>query len=190
MKKINAFVLIPIILAIGSTQLSCIGSFKLTGKVYQWNQSTGNKFVRQLVFLALVAVPVYEISLVLDGLLLNTLEFWSGKNPIAMKAGEYQTKIVEQSGVKYRVTASQNRFDFIQLQGPQKGVSGALVYNPNKYSWSYEGNNQSIKLVELTKDGKANVFLPNERVIRVESNQNGISSLKAAISSQRLMAER
>lgn len=190
MKKINVFFSIVIIIAIGFAQSSCIGSFKLANKVHKWNQGLGNKFVNELVFLVFIVVPVYEISLLIDGLILNTLEFWTGSNPMAMKTGDQETKIVEQNGLKYQVTASQNRFDFTQLEGSEKGAKGALVYNPAKQTWSYEGNNKSIKLIELTKQGTANVFLPNGEIINVDNTQNGIATLQAIIKSKSLIAEK
>jgi len=190
MKKINVFFSIAIVIAIGFAQSSCIGSFKLTNKVHHWNQNLGNKFVNELVFLVFVIVPVYEISLLIDGVILNLIEFWTGSNPMAMNAGEHETKIVEQNGVKYQVTASQNRFDFIQLEGPQKGTKGALVYNPTIQTWSYEGNNQSIKLVQLSKNGTANVFLPNGKLVNVENTQKGLATLKAIVNTRTLIAEK
>lgn len=190
MKKFTAFIAIALMIVIGYTQTSCIGSFKLTNKVLEWNKSLGNKFVNELVFLVFVVVPVYEISILIDGLVLNTLEFWTGSNPMAMNPGEHETKIVEQNGIKYQITASQNRFDFTQLEGPQKGTSGALVYNPTSKSWSYEGANQSIKLVELTKNGTANVFLPKGKSFNVDVNQNGVAALKAIVNSRTLVAEK
>ncbi len=190
MKKFTAVIAIAIVLAIGYTQTSCIGSFKLTNKVLEWNKGLGDRFVSELVFLVLVVVPVYEISLLIDGLVLNTIEFWTGSNPMAMNAGDHETKIIEQNGLKYSVTASQNRFDFIQLEGPNKGTAGALVYSPESKSWSYEGANQSIKLVELTKNGTANAFLPNGKTFNVEPNQNGVATLKVFVNTRSQVAEK
>lgn len=190
MKKINVYTAIALIMVIGYIQTSCIGSFKLTNKIRTWNQKLGNKFVNELVFLVLVVVQVYSISLLIDGLVLNTIEFWTGSNPMAMNAGEHETKIVEQNGLKYQITASQNRFDFIQLEGPMKGTSGALVYNPESKTWRYEGNNQSIKLLELTKQGTANVFLPNGKTVNVEPNQGGMATLKFMVNSSTYVAEK
>ncbi|MDR2906935.1 MAG: DUF3332 domain-containing protein, partial [Bacteroidales bacterium] len=52
---------------------SCIGSFKLTGKVYEWNKSLGNKWMNELVFLVFCVVPVYEISVFVDAVILNLI---------------------------------------------------------------------------------------------------------------------
>ena len=71
---------------------SCIGSFKLWNGLLEWNKSLGNKFVNELVFIALNIVPVYGIASFADILVLNTIEFWSGSNPMA--ANEAHTKKV------------------------------------------------------------------------------------------------
>ena len=190
MNKIRVLISIVIIIAIGFAQTSCIGSFKLFNKVLNWNKKVSGKFVNELVYLLFWIVPVYEISLLIDGLVLNTLEFWTGSNPVAMNAGEKETKIVEQNGLKYQVTASQNRFDFTQLEGPQKGQSGALVYNSSSQTWSYEGENLSINLLKYNGDGTVTAYFPNGISKTIETNQNGFASLKSFASSTYFMAEK
>ena len=69
---------------------SCIGSFGLTNKLLSWNSNIDSKFVNELVFIAFWIVPVYEISALADVLVLNSIEFWSGSNPVA-DAGTVKT---------------------------------------------------------------------------------------------------
>lgn len=62
----------------------CIGSFQLTRKVYSWNKSvSSDKFVQELVFLGLNIVPVYGIATFADAVFANSVEFWTGTNPVA-----------------------------------------------------------------------------------------------------------
>ena len=83
---------------------SCIGSFRLTNNIKDWNEGLGNKFVNELVFIALHIVPVYEIAMLVDGVVLNSIEFWTGNNLVA-EPGE--TKIVKNSqGQDVQVTQS------------------------------------------------------------------------------------
>jgi hypothetical protein len=75
------------LLALGLLGLSgCWGSFNLTGRVFDWNGSFGSKWVSWLVFLAFIILPVYSITLLVDALVINTIEFFSGKNPIQRRA--------------------------------------------------------------------------------------------------------
>ena len=77
--------LIPVcavLLASSMMFTSCIGSFGLTNKVLSWNKEISNKFVNELVFIGFWILPVYEISALADVLVLNSIEFWSGSNPV------------------------------------------------------------------------------------------------------------
>ncbi|MDG5799621.1 DUF3332 domain-containing protein [Marinilabiliaceae bacterium ANBcel2] len=190
MRKLKITGAIVMALTIGSFQTSCIGSFQLTNNVYDWNKSIGNKWANEVVFLAMLIVPVYSITLLVDGVVLNSIEFWSGSSPLAMESGETETQIVKKDGVKYKITASQNRFDFVQLEGDEKGKSGALVYDENEESWSYIDENEDIKLVELTENQKANIYLPGKKSITVTADHNGVAAVKEMFSEQNLVVEK
>lgn len=65
----------------------CFGSFNLTRKLYVFNKTVSkDKFVRELVFLGLNVVPIYGISAFIDAVVANTVEFWTGTNPIEMSS--------------------------------------------------------------------------------------------------------
>ncbi|MGE0076836.1 MAG: DUF3332 domain-containing protein [Bacteroidales bacterium] len=190
MKKFKVFSVALLVLFLGFIQSSCIGSFRLTNKVYEFNKDVGSKFVSELLFLVMVIVPVYAVSMLIDGLILNSIEFWSGSNPMAMNAGESETKIIESNGIKYQLTASQNRFDFIQLEGANKGMTGAFVYDPETGIWSYEDADNSIDLVRLNADGTATAFLPNGKVLNIEVSGNGLASLKSVVKAYSFVADK
>ncbi|MDE5828731.1 MAG: DUF3332 domain-containing protein [Duncaniella sp.] len=105
----------------GMISTSCIGKFQLTRNLLDWNNHISSKFVNELVFLALCIVPVYEVSALADLLVLNSIEFWSGSNPLAAgtkvidgKDGRY---LVECDGKGYTITSENDksvvRLDFI-----------------------------------------------------------------------------
>ena len=77
-----------------TTQTACIGSFSLSKGVLDWNNSLGNKFVNWIVFFAFAAVQVYTISLFLDAFVFNSLEFWTGRNPVAGNENVEKTRRV------------------------------------------------------------------------------------------------
>lgn len=60
----------------------CYGSFNLTKKVYTWNGSLGNKWIKSL-FLFILGAPVYGITSLVDAIAFNLIEFWTGTNPVA-----------------------------------------------------------------------------------------------------------
>lgn len=113
MKKRYLPVAIALVLTGSIMSTSCIGSFALTNKLLSWNKQVGNKFVNELVFFAFWVIPVYEVSCLADVLVINSIEFWSGDNPVASgkkvidgKDGRY---IVECDGKGYTITSENDK---------------------------------------------------------------------------------
>ena len=102
--KLNMVVAIALCVSLGLS--SCIGSFKLTNKVLGWNEGVGNKFVNELVFIAFHIIPVYELTVVADILVLNSIEFWSGENLVSQSTKE----VKGENGDTYLVTTDENGY--------------------------------------------------------------------------------
>ncbi len=67
-----------------ATTTGCFGSFQLTRKLYTFNKNVSqDKWVQELVFLGLLIVPVYSLAGLADAVFANTVEFWTGTNPVA-----------------------------------------------------------------------------------------------------------
>ena len=81
------------------SQTGCFGEFGLTRKVYDFNQNVGGKFVNNLLFWAMCIIPVYEVVGFLDVVIFNTIEFWTGSNPIAMAPGETEIQYATVVGI-------------------------------------------------------------------------------------------
>jgi hypothetical protein len=77
MKKVAACFLIMAFVFTG-----CTGSFKVTKAVYHFHREQKEKIVDELLFLGCVILPVYGIAMLADGIVLNTIEFWTGRNPM------------------------------------------------------------------------------------------------------------
>jgi hypothetical protein len=68
-----------------STTSACFGTFATTQKVWHWNaRLDGNKFVRWGAFVGCDVIPVYASAVTFDLIFANSVEFWSGSNPIAL----------------------------------------------------------------------------------------------------------
>ena len=81
MKKHFSIVALSLILS------SCMGTMGLSGKVKRFNlEATENRWGREAWFLGLQICWIYRICAVLDLLIFNSVEFWSGKNPINGKS--------------------------------------------------------------------------------------------------------
>lgn len=79
LKNVVCIALVAVMLA---TSFGCYGSFNLTKKVYKFNGEVGGKWVNELVFLVMNIVPVYGVAGFIDAVILNSLEFWTGSNPV------------------------------------------------------------------------------------------------------------
>ena len=129
----------------GSLQ-GCYGSFGLTHKLYKWNGSLGDKWINSLVMVALVIVPIYEISLFADGVAFNTVEFWTGSNPVAMSASDKETRVVFIGGKQFKVTATQNQLELAPVDKSAKSMT--LVFEPAEKSWFVLANGEKVKIGE------------------------------------------
>lgn len=82
----------------------CFGHFETVRKVYSFNQGVhSDKWVRWAVFVGLVLVPVYGSAALFDMIFANSVEFWSGKNPMAMLPGTTRT-VAGADGERARMT--------------------------------------------------------------------------------------
>ena len=76
----------------------CIGNFELTRKVYQFNREVdSNKWIQWLAFLVLNVVPVYSFAVLIDAVFANSVEFWTGDNPVTAGV-DGATKVVHGPG--------------------------------------------------------------------------------------------
>lgn len=58
----------------------CYGRFPTTNSVYRWNgRVTNNGFANSVVMVVLVIIPVYPLLMIVDGLILNSIEYWDGR---------------------------------------------------------------------------------------------------------------
>ncbi|MDP3702966.1 MAG: DUF3332 family protein [Candidatus Omnitrophota bacterium] len=73
---------VAVLLAAGVLISGCYGPFNLTRRLYQWNGQVGDKWEKELVFLLLVALPVYQLTTFGDAVVFNSMEFWTGRNPV------------------------------------------------------------------------------------------------------------
>lgn len=136
---------------------SCIGSFSLTKSVYEWNNEVGDKFVNELVFLVCLIVPVYELSTAIDAIVLNSIEFWTGDNPMAMKDGAKKQKLVEIEGKTYRLTSEKYKMTIEELN--DVGEKTEMVFRTEDNSWYLKKGKKLQKLVEVEMvDGKATAY--------------------------------
>ncbi len=139
MRKTWLTVAIATTLVCSMTFTSCIGSFTLTNKLLNWNNHISNKFVNELVFFAFWILPVYEVSGLADLLVLNSIEFWSGENPVAKG-----TKVIEGNDGRYLVKCDGKGYT---IKSETDGSIVRLDFHADDNSWSVklpDGEDQTI----------------------------------------------
>ena len=88
---------------------SCIGSFSLFNNYEKWQcNMTSNKIVNGVVGFILQPI-VGGVCLFVDAVVLNTIEFWSGSNPLAQVGGSQQVK--GSDGRYYTVTTLKDGYE-------------------------------------------------------------------------------
>lgn len=71
----------------GSMTTGCLGRSGLSGNLKEFNlEVTENRYGRETIFFVLNVVWVYRICTILDLFIFNSIEFWSGKNPLNDKS--------------------------------------------------------------------------------------------------------
>jgi len=75
-------ILIVFVIGVLAMAPGCYGPFTLTKSLHEWNGEIGEKWVNELVFLGLIILPVYGIATIGDALIFNSIEFWTGENPL------------------------------------------------------------------------------------------------------------
>lgn len=154
---------------------SCIGSFALTNRLLTWNRTIGNKVVNELVFLAFWILPVYEVSGLADLLVINSIEFWSGDNPMA----EGTRRIEGQDGQRYLVKCDGKGYDIVS---ENDGSSMRLDFDFDEKTWSYVApDGTSYDLLTFIDDTHVSLPCDGHRMT-VSLDNEGLMAYRAATS--------
>lgn len=152
---------------------SCIGSFALSNKVLSWNQQIGNKFVNEIVFFGFWILPVYEITMLADIVILNTVEFWSGNNPIADGS-----KVVNGQDGRYLVEWNKDGYT---ITNEQDLSTVKLNFHEEDNSWSVSTPEGEVTFLTFVDDNHVKVPAANGDYQIVELSQAGVLAYQEAI---------
>ena len=160
---------------------SCIGSFGLWSSLKDWNNNIGNKFVNEIVFLAFHIVPVYEVAYLADVIVLNSIEFWSGSNPLA-DVGSVKT-VKGESG-EYLVQTNEDGYTITKKGEENKPLT--LIYDKEKNTWNAS---QTFELITMNEDGTITFKQQDGTPVTVSPDLQGMISARQA-NSQSMFASR
>ena len=154
---------------------SCIGNFRLSSRLYGWNKTIGNKFQNELVFFAFWILPVYEFCGLADLIVLNSIEFWTGDNPMASG-----TKVVEGNDGRYLVHCDGKGYDIESLTD---GTTVRLDFDAKDKTWSYTADGESHVLFTFVDDNHMRLPIDAEGNYRdFEISEAGLEQYKSFVS--------
>lgn len=167
MRKCYLTVAIALTLVGSILSTSCIGKFALFNKVRTWNQQVGGKVVNEIVFFCFWVIPVYEISALADLLVINSIEFWSGSNPVTA----HTTRIQGEDGTNYLVKCDKKGYT---IKSERDGSIVRLAFNEEENSWAVEANGESITFMTFIDDTHVKMLTPDGDFRTVELSQQGL----------------
>lgn len=115
-------------LALTASVSGCYGRFALSHKLHAWNGTISDRWINSIVFFGLVVVQAYTLCLLGDGIIFNTVEFWSGDNPVAS---------VDPDGTVHIVKDGQS-FQLVPIDGER---------------WSVERDGEVVAIASRQADG-------------------------------------
>lgn len=146
MRKINVKVAAWLLIGCMATS-SCIGSYSLFNKFAKWEtRISSNKFVNAIIGFILTPI-VGSVCLLADSLVLNSIEFWSGSNPLA-DIGKTKT-VMGQDGRYYAVTTLKNGYE---IKAPTGEITH-FIHDAKTDSWSMEQNGTVKEIFRFNGDG-------------------------------------
>ena len=182
MKKHYLSVAVVIALASSAMFSSCIGSFALTNNVLSWNKQVGSKFVNAVIFTAFCIIPVYEITVLADAIVINSIEFWSGSNPI-----EANTQIIDGKNAKYQI--ERNNYGYIITNLADNSIV-KFNFNETNNSWSLEANETIYPLMQYIDDNHVKVIAPNNEFKTIELSHEGILTYQEIVNNNIFVAQK
>ncbi len=174
MKKTYFTFAVTALLASAICLNSCIGSFALSKKVLDWNKNIGDKYVNEIVFLALGICQVYSVTALADLVVMNSIEFWTGNSPLAKQ----ETKEVKGENGNYLVKTTPKGYEITHTDTQ---LSMDLTYDAINRSWSASDGQSTVQLIRFEDDNKAIVYAGENKTMEVELSQEGYTAYKRAI---------
>ena len=114
---------------------------------------------------------VYGVTGMLDAIIFNLIEFWSGSNPISMNESDHEMQLATIDGVDYRIDATKDTFTTTQLTGDKAGEVRVLKFDRATRTWNYTDSKVCGQPVMTFLDG-------NAEVVRVYT-ENGTKEISA-----------
>lgn len=155
----------------------CIGSFALTKRVLNWNRNFGSPIVSEIIFLIFIFFPIYETTIFIDAVLLNTIEFVTGSNPIGAAETEGEAVAELGRGARLRLRRRDNGVEITlrerngaeSVRVLEMDADGARVYDESGLLLASAFATADGGLVVLDGPGRLLASYGAEEIARVQS---------------------
>ena len=155
---------------------SCIGSFSLFNSYAKWQcNMTNSKFVNAIVGFVLMPI-VGSVTTFIDWVVLNTIEFWSGTNPMQANIGKTQ-KVLGGDGLYYAVMTTKNGYE---VKAPSGEVS-YFTYDKKTDAWTLTQNGETRELFRFNQDGTITTVVANGEQLTVTPDEAGLWKVRTAM---------
>lgn len=182
MRKHYLTVAVACALLCSTTLTSCIGSFAWTNKLLSWNKQVGSKFVNELVFFAFWVLPVYEVTSLADLLVLNSIEFWSGRNPMSAS-----TKVIDTDSGRYHIDCDGKGYT---VTCDATGIKTRLDFLEDSDTWAVNVDGKLYPFMTMIDDDHVRMIMPDGDFSTVELSEQGVMAYAATASAGGSMASR
>ena len=153
---------------------SCIGSFSLFNKYEKWQcNMTSNKYVNGIVGLILQPI-VGGVCLFVDAVVLNTIEFWTGSNPMALN------KVQTVKGQDGRYYAVKTLKDGYEVKAPNGEIT-LFTHDSKTESWSITQNGVTKEIIRFNADGTIQATLQSGEKMTVSNDEAGMMQVREAV---------
>ncbi|MEQ9424436.1 MAG: DUF3332 family protein [Cyclobacteriaceae bacterium] len=176
LKKGMAYLIIA-----GVVLTSCIGPFKLTNTLFAWNETMGSKWTNSIAFI--LFIPAYAITFVVDGFVLNVIEFWSQDKWRGMAEGEQKLITSADGDYEYLIVKTSDGFTITENTN-QAEVTLNLVYKENTKTWFKSKQKALIPLVQLVEQPTGNlvrVYREDGTAVLLDAGMTDYTAIQSAI---------
>lgn len=173
MKKTSYLVAALLMACSAPCLTSCfVGSFSCVNSMWEWNSNlTGNSMVNAVI--GFILGP-FETSIggFLDTVIFNSIEFWTGSNPIA------STQVVKASdGNYYAVASDKNGGYTITCQAT--GQQMQYLFDKENHTWTAAFNGTEVKLFSMVDEQNAIAYIGGQE-LAFSFDEQGLQSLQEA----------
>ncbi|MGR5252418.1 DUF3332 domain-containing protein [Vibrio astriarenae] len=141
----------------------CVGSNAVTGKLMEFNvKAVDNRYARG--GLNMLLAPVYGITVAADYIVFNSLEFWTGKNPINGNPHIFDTKTGTYIEINHQLDPSLTEAPvppISEVRAIEKGQMQQIDENTLQMDITYNTGEQAT-LIGVKQEDNVTFYLDGE----------------------------